>query len=127
MIALALFALVSLVLTGCEKKCMVPPGEYSMTVEPVSGDCPEPVLQTFQGYTDTVTVEPETTCSKFLTSVDGETEGGCAILMEISAQSKPTGLEDGQAVLTLSCERKEFTCKHQFDVVFEAPNNQPTE
>lgn len=97
---------------------MVPAGEYTMTMEPISGDCPDEVLTTFRKYSDTVTVDPDTECSRFLTSIDGETEGGCEILMEISASSVETGLEDGQSVLTLTCGEK-FQCKHDFDVVFD--------
>lgn len=115
-------ALLALALTSaCEKKCTVPAGEYAMTMEPIAGDCPPEVLDTFEAYSDTVTVDPGTQCARFLTSIDGETEGGCAILMEISAQSVAEGLKDGQSVLTLKCEEK-FQCKHEFDVVFEMTN-----
>ncbi len=116
-IAFLLFAAALLTGSGCEQKCMVPAGEYNMTVEPIDGDCPEDVLATFESYSDTVTVAPETECSQFLTSVDGETDGGCEIRMEISATSQKTGLEEGQAVLHLKCEEK-FSCKHDFDVIF---------
>jgi hypothetical protein len=89
-----------------------------MTVEPITGDCPEQVLATFDSYADVVTVEPETECAEFVTQIDGKTEGGCNIVMDISARSEKTGLEEGQAVLNLTCGEK-FTCRHEFDVIFK--------
>jgi hypothetical protein len=104
--------------SGCEQKCLVPAGDYAMTVEPITGDCPDEVLATFDAYSDVVTVDPETECSQFVTSVDGNTEGGCDIKMDISATSTKAGLEDGQAVLNLTCGEK-FSCRHEFDVIFQ--------
>jgi len=103
---------------ACEKKCAVPKGTYETTYSNIEGDCPEDVAKNFDGRKETVEVT-DAACRDFLTSVDGKTEGGCDMTMEVSAEARETGIHGGQAVLTIRCDAPEkYVCRHRFAVEY---------
>lgn len=105
-------------LAGCEKKCEVPKGTYKTRYSVIKGDCPDEVVKGFDGHEDSVEVT-DAACRDFLTTVEGKTEGGCDLTIDVSAEARSTGIEGGQAVLTIKCADPEpFVCRHRFAVEY---------
>jgi hypothetical protein len=114
------FMLLPIALLGCEKKCLVPPGDYTMALTPRGGDCNPEVIAQFTSYSDTVTMPEGTECKRFLSTVDGEANG-CKLIMDISAEVNATGFRDGEAIFRVSCPDN-YACRHEFTVAFTRQN-----
>lgn len=108
-VAMALFA-------GCESKCLVPTGTYAMKLAPVSGDCEANVVSKFANYTDTVTLTEGTECKRFVSTIDGETNG-CQLVMDLSAEINAAGFHDGKGIFKAVCPEN-YSCRHEFVLTF---------
>lgn len=114
---IALILLASVFLTGCEKKCTVPPGTYEMTMSPIEGDCLENIWKPFDGHTDTLEVEEGRACRSFLTTEENRLSANCTMDMQVSAIQNQSGITDGQAVLRVKCD-DDYQCRHLFQVEY---------
>ncbi len=115
-----LLAVMSLLvaLSSCEKPCEVPAGTYELTYKKLEGDCPDELVTQFDGKQSDLEIEAGV-CRRFAFQHSADLPNGCALDTDMSAQLVTTGVEDGQAALTLRCTKpKTYTCRHLFAVEY---------
>lgn len=109
------------VLTGCETTappCHVPPGTYALEFRAVRGTCDDALVEQFTTAQQSLTIEPQTVCRRFVSNIEGETEGGCALTTDMSAETTATGIHSGQAIIKLRCPDDGMECRHVFEVLY---------
>lgn len=109
-----LFGMVSLSI-GCEKECKVPAGDYSISLTALEGTCPDNITTPFGEFDDTITVQEDRTCRRFLNSKSLELNENCDVVVEFSGVQDASGLRDGQTVIRVECDDA-YSCKHTFAV-----------
>lgn len=110
-----LTGMLSLATVGCEKECKVPAGDYSISLTALEGTCPENIATPFENFSDTITVQEDRTCRRFLNNKSLELNENCEVVVEFSGVQDATGLHDGQTVIRVECDDA-YSCKHTFAV-----------
>jgi hypothetical protein len=103
---------------------MIPDANYVIAVSPIDGTCPSDLLSQLQSALDdanqshTIQHGPCRQISGILTATG--TSRACTLSISFSAQGTESGLEDGEATLTATCDDS-TACTHQLAITFRNP------